>query len=124
MASLLKVQLLTSATITATSAGSTVALQDYHRLPNGYVECTGTVSGTSPTLDIIFQHSPDGTTWATLVSFTQITATNAKEIKLRQAFTAAANPLVVLPFVRASYTIGGTDTPSFAGVSAYLLFEK
>ncbi len=60
------------------------------------------VSGTSPTLDVTIEDSPDGTNWYTHTSFTQATATT-KEAKRISNFGK---------FVRINYTIGGTS-PSF-----------
>ena len=74
------------------------------------LEVTGTVSGTSPTLDAKIQDSADGSSWAdTGVAFTQVTATGARqqrEFKTKQG----------RPHVRVAYTVGGTS-PSFGGVN-------
>ena len=44
------------------------------------LEVTGTVSGTSPTLDAKLQDSADGSAWAdTGVAFTQVTATGSRQ---------------------------------------------
>ncbi len=60
-------------------------------------------SGTTPTLDVKLQHSPDGTQWADLgTAFAQKTAAGLET----KAFTGLHG------YVRVSYTIGGT-TPSF-----------
>ena len=61
------------------------------------------VSGTNPTLDVLVQESLDGTNWYTLIAFTQATATG---LELKKA----ANPG---RYIRAKWTIGGTDTPTF-----------
>ena len=60
-------------------------------------------SGTSETLDIVIQDSPDGEVWHDKESFTQATGvtTEAKRI------TNFGN------LIRVKYTIGGTDTPTF-----------
>lgn len=61
-------------------------------------------SGTSPTLDIVVQHSPDGgTTWITLATFTQITASGTASQHVRAPHSG---------LLRVDYTIGGTS-PSF-----------
>jgi hypothetical protein len=77
------------------------------------LEVTGTVSGTSPTLDAKLQDSADGSTYAdTGVAFTQVTATGSRqqrEFKTKQG----------RPYVRVATTVGGTS-PSFGGVSARL----
>lgn len=61
-------------------------------------------SGTSPTLDITIQDSPDGTVWTNHPSgaFTQTTATGVKRLEIPR----------VGNHVRAVVTVGGT-TPSF-----------
>lgn len=67
----------------------------------------GTVTGTTPTLDVKYEVSPDkGTTWVDFPSgaFTQVTASNAKE---RLAFAPHCGV-----YGRISWTIGGT-TPDF-----------
>lgn len=58
-------------------------------------------SGTSPTLDITIEGSPDNSTWFTLGTFTQKTAVSSE----RKAFPGAA-------FVRSRSVVAGT-TPSF-----------
>lgn len=62
-------------------------------------------SGTSPTLDVKFQDSPDGVNWTDVPSgaFTQVTSANAV------TRLALAN---VGPKLRAVQTLGGT-TPSY-----------
>lgn len=69
------------------------------------------VSGTSPTLDVTWQHSIDGgTTWFTVVAFTQKT-TAVNELRV-ESEVLAATAEVWGDCMRVSYTIGGT-TPSF-----------
>jgi hypothetical protein len=68
-------------------------------------------SGTTPTLDVTWQHSIDGgTTWYTVAAFTQRTATG-QELKA-EAEVEAATAEVYGDCFRAIWTIGGT-TPSF-----------
>lgn len=74
--------------------------------PVGAMTATLTVSaasGTTPTLDVIVEHSHDGTTWATLGSFTQATAAGAE--------TKTFSP--IRRHVRGKATVGGT-TPLFS----------
>lgn len=68
-------------------------------------------SGTTPTLDVVVQHSIDnGTNWFTLTTFTQATAaTTALKV---ESEVEAATAEVYGDCQRISYTIGGT-TPSF-----------
>ena len=62
------------------------------------------VSGTSPTLTVTVEESPNGSTgWTTHSSFTAATAVSNQIIDLKKRSQ---------PFLRASWTIGGT-TPSF-----------
>lgn len=67
-------------------------------------------SGTNPTLDVIVQHSPDGTNWFDLITFTQLTAAGSefKAISEEQGTTVQA----IGDRLRAKYTLGGTN-PSF-----------
>lgn len=68
-------------------------------------------SGTTPTLDATWQHSIDGgTTWFTVVAFTQRTAA-ANELKV-ESEVEAGTAEVWGDCMRVSYVIGGT-TPSF-----------
>ena len=60
-------------------------------------------SGTSPTLDVVIEDSLDGSNWNTLGSFTQATGSAREVINVTTPFG---------PYLRASWTIGGT-TPSF-----------
>jgi hypothetical protein len=56
--------------------------------------------GTTPTLDVIVEHSHDGTTWATLGSMTQVTTTDGSETK---TFGPCRR------YIRGKATLGGTD---------------
>jgi hypothetical protein len=69
----------------------------------------GTDSGTSPTLDCKIQWSANNSDWEDGVSFTQITTTDASEMK---ASTFVAR------YVRGFFTVTGSSTPSYA--SCYL----
>lgn len=70
----------------------------------GYLKVTA-ASGTSPTLDVVYEVSPDGgTTWYTHTSFTQATGVTSE----RKVFTRPAGAEG-----RLSWTIGGSDTPTF-----------
>lgn len=67
-------------------------------------------SGTNPTLDVIVQHSIDGSNWFDLITFTQRTAaaSEMKSVSEEQGTTVTA----IGDRLRVKYTIGGT-TPSF-----------
>ena len=66
-------------------------------------------AGTSPTLDVKIQTSPDNSNWVdTGVTFTQVTTSTAStEVKM-----LSTNGLC--PYIRAVCTIGGTGTPSYS----------
>jgi hypothetical protein len=68
-------------------------------------------SGTTPTLDLTWQHSIDGgTTFFTVTTFTQATAATSA---LKQVSEVEGTTATVLgDCMRASYVIAGT-TPSF-----------
>lgn len=69
-------------------------------------------SGTNETLDVVIQHSIDGgTTWHDLISFAQQTA--AATVFADYAEVEGATAQVYGDKLRAKWTIGGTDTPSF-----------
>ena len=57
------------------------------------------VSGTSPTADVIVEHSHDGSTWATLGSMTQLTAAGTE--------TKTFGPC--RRYIRGKATLGGTS---------------
>ena len=87
-----------------TSGSAAATVDDLGDTVSVWVSVTA-VSGTTPTLDISVEWSPDGTTWAASEpadSFTQITA--AKNVV--KSFTDKAK------FYRVVWTIAGT-TPSF-----------
>lgn len=92
--------LLASATKTATGQTDAIDASGVDEL-SVFLNVTD-VSGTSPTLDVVIQDSPDGTTWYDKESFTQATAATSEAKRLTNFGK----------FVRVKYTIGGT-TPSF-----------
>jgi hypothetical protein len=65
-------------------------------------------AGSTPTLDVSFEYSWDGTHWyATGLAFTQVTtSTDSDESKMW-----GANKIG--PRIRAKYVIGGTVTPTY-----------
>lgn len=99
-----------SAARTATGTGSAVCgFERYEKFTAQLV--VSAASGTTPTLDVVIQHSIDGgTTWFTLMTFTQKTTTG-NELKTESEVEAATAEVYGDCF-RVSYTIGGT-TPSF-----------
>lgn len=104
------VTLAASAARTATGAGSTFCgFAPYTKFAAQLA--VSAASGTTPTLDVTWQHSIDGgTTWFTVVAFTQRTAA-ANELKV-EAEVEAATAEVYGDCMRIIWTIGGT-TPSF-----------
>jgi hypothetical protein len=61
-------------------------------------------AGTTPTIDWSIEHSPDNSTWAAIMTFTQAT----DKTKERLTYTGAVNQ-----YLRAVRTIGGTGGPAF-----------
>lgn len=102
--------LLASAARTVTGAGSAVCgFERYEKFAAELV--VSAASGTTPTLDVTLQHSIDGgTTWFTVVAFTQKTTTGS-ELKT-QAEVEGSSAVEYGDCWRVSYVIGGT-TPSF-----------
>lgn len=65
-------------------------------------------AGTTPTLDVSFEYSWDGTHWyATGLAFTQVT-TSTDSDESKEWGTNKIGPLI-----RVKYVIGGTDTPTY-----------
>jgi len=72
------------------------------------------VAGTTPTLDVVIEHSVNGSTlWATLATFTQATTTTTTQ---RLTIAAGAS---VRRYVRAVYTVAGTGSPSYTTAVAF-----
>lgn len=72
----------------------------------GFLDVTAK-SGTSPTLDVKFQDSPNNATWFDLggTTFTQVTATTSS-----QTVVASRAPA---RYIRAVATVGGSSTPLY-----------
>lgn len=98
---------------------------------NAFLRIGGDVTGTSPTLDMRIQESPDGTgSWVTIATF-------AQQIDEQVGYIATATPRYEVPgedpvvrgftltkdYVRVDYTLGGT-TPVFNDVSVELVIVK
>jgi hypothetical protein len=64
------------------------------------------VTGTNPTLDVLIQDTLDGTNWNNLTAgtFTQKTAVSREVVNITVPFSDE---------LRVTWTIGGTDTPTF-----------
>lgn len=94
---------LFSGTVTASGEGPVIDLGQAGMLAMAFYLNVTAVSGTSPTLDVKLQDSPDGTAFYDLASFAQKTAVGKEAIRVTQPF---ARRLKVV------YTVGGTS-PSF-----------
>lgn len=107
MASSNRVNLIDPTTgLTATTTGAATSMGPRTKKFVGYVAVTALGAGTTLTPKI--QHSPDGTNWFDLVSFTALVATGS-ELKYENNFTVANSP--VLSQVRGVCTFaGGTTT--------------
>jgi hypothetical protein len=97
----------------ATATGATVLDDNVDRFNQAIILLNVTaVTGTSPTMDLIVEHSLDNTTWVTAATFTQATGVTT-EIKT-----------IATPFgsrMRLSYTIGGVADPDFTFTVTTLL---
>jgi hypothetical protein len=93
---------------TATGSGASVdnaALSSNGGVAHLHVTAVTAVGGD--TLDVVVQHSTNGSTWADLVTFTQITTAVTQERIVVAAGTT------VNRYLRASWTKGGAGSPSY-----------
>jgi hypothetical protein len=114
-------------TITASGESANVRYFGKSRAFRAKLRIGGAVSGTNETLDVVIQASADGSTgWTTIATFPQQTATDdlLEGQPIDGDTTTESNIAVVVgatpsdkPYVRASWTVGGTGSPSFGGVS-------
>lgn len=110
---------------TATGTGAGVDLQNQPGYDGATTSDTGFVahlhvcaaSGTTPTLDVEVEDSPDDMTYSTIGTAGAATFAQATEPVCERLETSPGQETVER-FVRASWTIGGT-TPSFTFVVAY-----
>lgn len=105
-------EVVTWATSSArTASGDTGAQDGYATTDVLRVQLDVTAaSGTTPTLDVVVEDTLDGTSWNTIGTFAQKTATGREVLNITTPFTNR---------VRARWTVGGT-TPSFTfSVLAY-----
>jgi hypothetical protein len=73
------------------------------------------VSGTTPTLDVKIETSPDGTNWYQIGTFTQVTTVASKQVlTLGSGFTTQGFGNQI----RANYTAGGTSPNYTVGITA------
>jgi hypothetical protein len=94
-------QLKLSQTITATGNGTGVDV-GAATICRGLVVTASAVGGTTPSITINFQTSPDNSSWTTQASYTAITANGTQ--------TKTFSPLE--RYARLSWTVTGT-TPTF-----------
>lgn len=107
--------LVATATVTANIAASWVQTGRAN-VKRVRLQVTGTVSGTSPTLDVVIQAADDGsgTNAVTLGRFTQSTATGVNKY---------IDVDCQKPYMAAVVTVGGTS-PSFAGTTVTVEEER
>lgn len=105
--------------IPSQALGTTTSF-DLYGIPGDWDEVVGylvstAVSGTSPTLDVDYQTTPDdGTTYFTHTSFTQVTGVTTERVVFTNPAGVAGKLLC---------TIGGTATPTVT-FSLYLECKK
>lgn len=116
---------------TATFSSESISPKDYEEF--GLILDIGTVSGTSPTLDIKIQMSLNGgTTWLDTYSdalnsetqaiLAQITATKETSEFWENRMTLAGSGGID-PRVKFVFTVGGTDTPTFTFTNAWIVLR-
>lgn len=79
-----------------------------------FVTVQSTPGGTSPTVDVKLQHSPDLINWVDLSAFTQITKTGTypQSFALNVPGPGTSDPKTWARYVRFQYKVGGT-TPEW-----------
>lgn len=91
---------LLDGTVTASENGNAVEVSDFNGVL-AYLNVTA-VAGTTPSMTVTIQDSPDGVTWYDVSSFTAVTAAGTQRL-------VESN---VGKYIRASIAVSGT-TPSF-----------
>lgn len=76
--------------------------------------------GTTPSVTVLVEHSPDGTTWATLATFVAVTGTTITDPSVAVQRVRVASSLTVNAHVRAKWTTTGTPT----AVQALVMFSR
>lgn len=123
--------LFTSATVTASVSGAKIPGVEKYTSALFQLE-VGTVSGTSPTLNVYIQTLlPDNSTWQDIVSFTQVTSSTSHQIAhfvtgasslaavQTEALSAGTIKAISLGFyIRVRCVVGGS-TPSFGTTVVY-----
>lgn len=86
----------------AATVSSAVHDMDGYNTASFFLDVTA-IEGTNPTLDVVIEDSPDGTRFFTHTAMTQVTGTSAvKRVSRISNFGR---------YVRATATLGGTNTP-------------
>lgn len=98
----LKADSVITATADGTSVDQTTATTAYGAAA---ILSVSAVSGTTPTLDVIVQHSTNNSVWVDLITFSQENAVNGQYLETTATTT-------VNRYVRAKWTVAG-GTPSF-----------
>lgn len=95
------------ADVIETTVSSTLTLnpKTTHILARLHAEKNG---GILPTLNVVISHSPDGTNWTDLLTFTEVTtSTNSNEDKQFKISDG-----LIFPYIRSTATLAGT-TPDY-----------
>ena len=115
------ISVMKPAAVTATGASTGVSVKELLDDAMAILD-VGAVAGTNPTLDLVIQSSDAvGGTYTTIATFGQVTAAT-KIGAVRVNLGGQNSGSVEQKFVRASYTIAGTN-PSFT-ISVILLVKS
>lgn len=107
-----------STTLTTSGYSGPIALADVTDVWLG-VYVTGTATGSSPTLDVQLDFTdPDGNSFPQAAKITQLTS--APNYTSVSAGLHVAGGLVLPQYGRISWTVGGTGSPTWPGVSISL----
>lgn len=94
---------ITSAAYTASGDSGILTGAGTIAMMRAFLVCTA-VSGTNPTLDVVLEDSPDGSTWFNVATFARLTAAGSQALDITKAFAQRWH---------VKYTIGGSNTPTF-----------
>lgn len=97
--------LLAQSTVSANGTGSAIIVPRGANFLRAVLLIEGTVTGTTPTLDMSVEDSLDGVTWNTVITFAQKIATGHLD---GNAVLGGFGNLL-----RVRYFVGGTSSPSF-----------
>src|SRR5574337_698379 len=93
-----------------TGTGSGASVDNAALSSNGgvaHLHVTDVTAVGGDTLDVVVQHSTNGSTWVDLVTFTQLTTAKTQER------IVVASGTIVNRYLRAGWTKGGAGTPSY-----------